>query len=135
MKYLAVFTIVVLFQAGLFGAEGSETLSDVNTIVHKANIVAYYQGNDGKAKVKMTITDKKGRTTVRPFLYSADFHRKQMGEKILDKPIDSAYLSALIRNHDDAFCGPVWRLFTSFRVTNAVIPRRSRRISYNQVRP
>ena len=32
---------------------------DVQTIVHKANIVAYYQAEDGKASVKMTVTNKK----------------------------------------------------------------------------
>ena len=36
----------------------SKEVPDVETIVSKANIVAYYQGKDGKAKVKMTITDK-----------------------------------------------------------------------------
>jgi hypothetical protein len=38
-----------------------DKITDVNIIVGKANIMAYYQGDDGKAKVKMTITDKKGR--------------------------------------------------------------------------
>ena len=46
----------------------TEQISDVETIVNKANLVAYYQGNDGKAKVKMTITDKKGRTRNREFI-------------------------------------------------------------------
>jgi outer membrane lipoprotein-sorting protein len=32
---------------------------DVQTIVNKANIVAYYQGEDGKASVKMIVTNKK----------------------------------------------------------------------------
>lgn len=67
MRYLAVFTIILLFHSGLFGAETPEGVSDVDTIVNKANIVAYYQGNDGKAKVKMTITDKKGQERMREF--------------------------------------------------------------------
>lgn len=41
---------------------------DVQTIVTKANIVAYYQGDDGKAKVKMTITDKRGQQRDREFI-------------------------------------------------------------------
>jgi len=45
-----------------------EKIPDVNTIVSKANFVAYYQGKDGKAKVKMTITDKKGRKQNREFI-------------------------------------------------------------------
>jgi hypothetical protein len=38
----------------------SEGIPDVQTIVNKANLVAYYQGDDGKAKVKMVITSKQG---------------------------------------------------------------------------
>ena len=41
---------------------------DVQTIVTKANIVAYYQADDGKAKVKMTITDKRGQKRQREFI-------------------------------------------------------------------
>ncbi|MDP6980236.1 MAG: outer membrane lipoprotein-sorting protein [Myxococcota bacterium] len=41
--------------------------SDVNTIVEKTNRVAYYQGDDGRARVKMTITDPQGRTRRREF--------------------------------------------------------------------
>jgi len=33
----------------------------VNEIVHRANLAAYYQGRDGRAQVRMTITDKQGR--------------------------------------------------------------------------
>ncbi len=40
----------------------------VNEIVNKANLAAYYQGADGKAKVKMTITDKKGQQRLREFI-------------------------------------------------------------------
>jgi hypothetical protein len=40
------------------GENASKEIPDVETIVNKANIVAYYQGKDGKAKVKMTVTNK-----------------------------------------------------------------------------
>src|SRR6056297_3451808 len=33
----------------------------VEDIVHRANLVAYYQGKDGRAEVQMTITDSQGR--------------------------------------------------------------------------
>jgi outer membrane lipoprotein-sorting protein len=42
-------------------------LTDVQKIVEKANLVAYYQGKDGSAKVDMTITDKEGRQRRRQF--------------------------------------------------------------------
>jgi hypothetical protein len=45
-----------------------EQIPDVNTIVNKANFMAYYQGNDGKAKVSMTITSKRGRTQQKEFI-------------------------------------------------------------------
>lgn len=48
-------------------AARAEDVPDVQTIVNKANIVAYYQGDDGKATVKMTIRDKQGNTREREF--------------------------------------------------------------------
>ncbi|MCC6144424.1 MAG: outer membrane lipoprotein-sorting protein [Candidatus Hydrogenedentes bacterium] len=38
---------------------------DVNTIVQKANHMAYYQGKDGRARVTMTIVDDNGQTRER----------------------------------------------------------------------
>ena len=39
----------------------------VDEIVEKANLVAYYQGDSGRAQIKMTITDASGRTRTREF--------------------------------------------------------------------
>lgn len=50
------------------GNAADETLTNVQTIVNKANLAAYYQGDDGKAKVKMTITDKRGQKREREFI-------------------------------------------------------------------
>lgn len=41
---------------------------EVDEIVDRANKAAYYAGDDGKAKVKMTITDSQGRTRNREFI-------------------------------------------------------------------
>jgi len=46
------------------GAAAAEDL-DVDEIVQRANKVAYYQGDDGRAVVKMTIFDSKGGERVR----------------------------------------------------------------------
>ena len=46
----------------------SEGITDVQTIVNKANLAAYYQGDDGKAKVKMVITSKQGQKREREFI-------------------------------------------------------------------
>ena len=48
--------------------QAQQAIDDVNVIITKANLTAYYQGNDGKAKVKMTITDKKGQQRLREFI-------------------------------------------------------------------
>ena len=72
-----IFTLPVLGAAepnapgvdkGTAGKPESEQNPDVNTIVHKANLVAYYQGKDGKAKVNMTIVDKNGQKRQREFI-------------------------------------------------------------------
>ncbi len=65
-------TLFVLFSAiilisVLFAGEKTAVPS-VDQIVQKANLVAYYQGIDGKSKVAMTITDKQGRTRNRDFI-------------------------------------------------------------------
>jgi len=48
------------------GALAQDTLS-IDEIVKKTNHIAYYQGKDGMVLVKMTITDKQGRTRVKEF--------------------------------------------------------------------
>ena len=63
MKLLPTSIIILIFSTVLFATNDCnlpEKITDVEIIVNKANLIAYYQGNDGKAKVKMTITDKKG---------------------------------------------------------------------------
>ena len=47
-------------------AEKKETLT-VDQIVEKANVASYYQGKNGRAKTKMTITDSQGRVREREF--------------------------------------------------------------------
>lgn len=45
-----------------------EAISDVEVIVKKANLAAYYQSGDGRAKVSMKITDKKEQVREREFI-------------------------------------------------------------------
>lgn len=45
----------------------AEPLTDVQEIVKRANLAAYYQGDDGKATVKMLITNKQGQERKREF--------------------------------------------------------------------
>ena len=79
MKYhVMMFFLVLLVGSALAGDDpnagavtteaSSEKVLDVDTIVHKANVAAYYQGDDGKAKVSMTITDDRGQERLREFI-------------------------------------------------------------------
>ena len=45
----------------------AQDLNDVGEIVRRANLAAYYAGNDGRALARMTIADAQGRTRVRQF--------------------------------------------------------------------
>ena len=47
---------------------GPATAAEVDEIVAKANRAVYYQGEDGRAKVDMTITDSQGRERTRQFV-------------------------------------------------------------------
>jgi outer membrane lipoprotein-sorting protein len=70
MKSMWKLAFVLGFSLPLLAADkpgSTENIPDVQTIVNKANIVAYYQGDDGKAKVTMTITSKQGQTREREF--------------------------------------------------------------------
>ena len=60
-----IFTLLfcISLSTGLYAAQGD--ITDVDQIVNRTNSVAYYQGADGRAKVKMTIYDSQGRTRER----------------------------------------------------------------------
>jgi len=58
----------LLLSAGILGSSFAFATPSVDEIVNRTNFVAYYQGQDGKAKVKMTITDEQGRERTRQFV-------------------------------------------------------------------
>jgi len=62
---LALFTLATLV-AFVLPAAGQD-LTDVNAIVERANLAAYYAGDDGSARVRMTISDAQGRSRTRDF--------------------------------------------------------------------
>ncbi len=70
MKKVALLITVLFLPTNLAQA------MDVNEIVKKANHSAYYQGDDGRARVKMEIIDKQGRKRSRDFIIL----RKDIGE-------------------------------------------------------
>ena len=54
--------------AALIALSAPAMAMDVSEIVNKANHTAYYQGEDGRSRVKMEITDKQGRKRTRDFV-------------------------------------------------------------------
>jgi len=58
----------LLISTGILGASVTLAAPSIDEIVNRTNYVAYYQGLDGKAKVKMTITDAQGRERTRQFV-------------------------------------------------------------------
>jgi hypothetical protein len=72
-RLVSIRTLVLLVASAAIAALGLETSSpvaaeegpSVEEIVHRANLVSYFQGHDGQAQVSMTITDKQNRTRER----------------------------------------------------------------------
>lgn len=59
--------ITVLFAIVCAAAAWAETLSDADAIVERANLAAYYAGNDGRSEARMIIRDAQGREQRRQF--------------------------------------------------------------------
>ena len=59
----SILTLIALFPL----TAPAQDLTDVEAIVGRANLAAYYAGDDGRAEVRMTITDPGGRERVRQF--------------------------------------------------------------------
>jgi len=66
MKTLAL-TATTLFALALGASASAEPLTDVNEIVARANLAAYYGGDDGRSEARMAIEDNQGRTQLRQF--------------------------------------------------------------------
>ena len=67
MKKLLALAITLLAAITVPSTAQAEDLTNVDEIIAKTNHVAYYQGDDGRARVQMVITDDQGRTREREF--------------------------------------------------------------------
>jgi outer membrane lipoprotein-sorting protein len=68
MKLHTALLITLVFGLSVLArASAAQDLTDVEQIVERANLAAYYAGDDGRARVRMTITDAQGRTRMRDF--------------------------------------------------------------------
>ena len=105
MKAICITTFVLVFLLPIFAADEPNTASeipDVNTIVNKANLAAYYHGNDGKAKVNMTITSKQGQTREREFIILRKDIQDSGDQKYFvyfNKPADVRKMVYMVHKH------------------------------------
>ena len=86
------------------GDKTEEACTDVNIIVNKANAAAYYHGEDGKAKVKMTITNKQGQKRLREFVILRKDTEDGGDQKYyvyFQKPADVRKMVFMVHKHTD----------------------------------
>ncbi len=93
MKKIITFSMLVGLVICFFSVLTEKTLAEesVEEIIVKANNVAYYEGNDGRSKVKMTITDSQGRIRIREFTilrFDIADGKEQKYYVYFDKPAD-----------------------------------------------
>jgi hypothetical protein len=102
---LPVFVLLMCNRSeGAAEPNSTEEVPSVQTIVNKANLAAYYQGDDGRAKVKMTITNKKGQKRNREFIIL----RKDVNDGgdqnyfvYFQKPADVRKMVYMVHKHAD----------------------------------
>jgi outer membrane lipoprotein-sorting protein len=66
--HTALLMALILGLSLLARVSAAQDLTDVEQIVRRANLAAYYAGDDGRARVRMTIADAQGRTRMRDFI-------------------------------------------------------------------
>ena len=95
-----------------FGLVTGVSAMDVQDIVNRASIAAYYQGKDGRARVHMAIVDSQGRERTRNFtLLRMDVEDKDNGEQkfyvLFNRPADinrTAFMSDRDTNYTLILC-------------------------------
>ena len=63
----AAFSLLVTGLLSPASGAAAQDLNDVEEVVQRTNLAAYYAGDDGRAQVRMTITDGAGRRRTRQF--------------------------------------------------------------------
>jgi len=111
MKILGIALLSLALMLGALGdsrisaaeAESkAEKTPDVQTIVNKANLAAYYQGDDGKAKVKMVITNKQGQKREREFIILRKDVKDGSDQKYFvyfQRPADVREMAYIVHKH------------------------------------
>ncbi|MDY6920374.1 MAG: outer membrane lipoprotein-sorting protein [Pseudomonadota bacterium] len=95
--------LTFLLLAGL-ALQGKAQELDVNTIVTRANHVAFYQGEDGRAETRMKIVDGNGREQLRQFTIlrkDVEDNGDQMFYVFFQRPSDVRRTAFLVKKHLD----------------------------------
>ena len=103
MKLLSIL-LIVFVSMPLLAADDSVKTPDVQQIVEKANIVAYYQADDGKSTVNMVITDKQGQKREREFNIIRKDEKDGGDQKYFvyfTKPADVRKMTYMVLKHTD----------------------------------
>ena len=117
MKHVLRTGFIAMIAAGamLAAPRGSAAAEDPSAmeIVHHANLVSYFQGKDGRARVSMVIRDKQGRERKRLFtilrrdapdtddLADAAYRGEQKYYVYFHRPADVSKMSLLVWKHLD----------------------------------
>ena len=105
MKWTLSRIVLALLGAAALGTHAAaQDLTAVGDIVRRANNAAYYAGGDGRARVRMTITDGSDRSRVRQFTLL----RRNVGEEgdqdyavLFSRPADLRNTVFLVKKHVD----------------------------------
>lgn len=104
MKTRWMLNVLICGALGLAAVQATGQTAE--EIVDKANLTAYYQGKDGQAKVKMTITDARGqeRTREMTILRRDDPAKDGSAQKFyvyFHRPADVAKMTFMVWKHVD----------------------------------
>ncbi|MBN1794810.1 MAG: outer membrane lipoprotein-sorting protein [Candidatus Omnitrophica bacterium] len=101
---ILLFITVSLFVALAGGSSAGADQTTVDEIVSKANRAAFYQGADGRAQVKMTITDNQARERIREFVIlrlNVEEGGAQKYYVFFEKPDDVANMVYMVWKYTD----------------------------------
>ncbi|HNR29684.1 MAG TPA: outer membrane lipoprotein-sorting protein [Candidatus Hydrogenedentes bacterium] len=95
--------LLILVAVAVSWAVQAQDLTDVSEIVKQTNHTAYYQGQDGRARVLMTITDGSGNTREREFTIlrrnADDKDEKQQFYVYFHRPADMRDTVFMVHKH------------------------------------
>ncbi|WP_457573470.1 outer membrane lipoprotein-sorting protein [Desulfolithobacter sp.] len=104
MHYTLLFLTALSLLLSPVGVARAGDLTDVEEIVNRANLAAYYAGDDGRAQVTMTITDSQGRVRKREFVILRK-DKEDGGEQFFyvyfKKPSDVRKMVFMVHKHID----------------------------------